>query len=454
MDAEGVANVAIKLEPVAGQPKVRVEIEDDSPDGFAQLSHAWTLFAESGKKGDPLLRGRFNLGEKMVIALCDEARVITTSGGVRFDDSGRHSLRERRPQGSLFAGVLRATRDQYHEMCDAAARLIVPSGIKATFNGKLVVPRIAIASFEDSLQTEIADESGVLRRVFRKTRVNIHEPLPGEQGCVYELGVPVVETGDKFHYDVQQKVPLGFERDNVPPAFLRLLRVLALNATFTRLTQDDANQPWAREAAGDKHASDDAIRTMADKRFGERRVSYDPSDPEANSLAFSKGYTVVTGSQCSAGEWEQMRRAAAITSAGKVTPSPKPYSRDPNAIPEELLPESEWTDGMKRTAEYATTLARRLMGVDITVRFTRANRQFAACYGARELTFEVGCLGRAWFDDVGSIEQDDLLIHEFGHEYSSDHLSAQYHKALTMLAAQLKHLAIEDPELFERFRAA
>ena len=312
---------------------------------------------------------------------------------------------------------------------------------------------MAIASFEDSLQTEVAGEDGVLRRVLRKARVNIYDPLPGETASVYELGIPVVETGDKYHYDVQQKVPLGFERDNVPPAFLRTLRVLALNATCSRIAQADANQPWAREAAGDRRASDNAVRIMADKRFGEKRVSYDPSDPEANSLAFSKGYTVVTGSQCSAEEWGRMREASAITPAGKVTPSPKPYSQDPDACPEDLVPESDWTDGMRRTAEYAIILAQRLMDVDITVRMTRANRQFAACYGGRQLTFEVSSLARSWFDDVGSIQQDDLLIHEFGHEYASDHLSSGYHRALTLLAAKLKQLALEDPALFGRFRA-
>src|SRR5580765_1522266 len=40
----------------------RISVEDDDPEGFKDLRHAFTLFAESLKKGDPEKRGRFNLG--------------------------------------------------------------------------------------------------------------------------------------------------------------------------------------------------------------------------------------------------------------------------------------------------------------------------------------------------------------------------------------------------------
>ena len=209
-------------------------------------------FAESEKKTDPTKRGRYNLGEKLVIAICDAAEIVTTVGGVKFDQSGRHSLRRTRPSGSIFTGTFRATRQQFGEICAAAFYLIVPSGVRTIFNGRELKPRIPIACFEQSLLTEVADEEGLLRRVTRKAHVDIYEPLPGEIPSVYEMGIPIVETNDKLHYDGQQKVPLTFERDNVPPAYLRTLRAFALNATFSTLTIEDANQSWAREAAADK----------------------------------------------------------------------------------------------------------------------------------------------------------------------------------------------------------
>jgi hypothetical protein len=46
---------------------------------------------------------------------------------------------------------------------------------------------------------------------------------------------------------------------------------------------------------------------------------------------------------------------------------------------------------------------------------------------------------------------DALLIHEFGHEYSGDHLSGDYHEALCKLGARLKRLALEKPEAMRVF---
>ena len=44
-----------------------------------------------------------------------------------------------------------------------------------------------------------------------------------------------------------------------------------------------------------------------------------------------------------------------------------------------------------------------------------------------------------------------LLIHEFGHQYSGDHLSEDYHKALCWLGAGLERLALEKSNEFRRF---
>lgn len=78
-----------------GRGRARIRVEDDNPDGFADLSHAYTLFADSAKKTDVKKRGRFNLGEKLVIAICDEAVIATTSGTIRFSGQGRTHHRER-----------------------------------------------------------------------------------------------------------------------------------------------------------------------------------------------------------------------------------------------------------------------------------------------------------------------------------------------------------------------
>src|SRR4028119_1041996 len=58
----------------------RLTVTDNDPSGFSDLAHSFTLFAESEKKGNAKLRGRFNLGEKFVLALCESAEVRSTKG--------------------------------------------------------------------------------------------------------------------------------------------------------------------------------------------------------------------------------------------------------------------------------------------------------------------------------------------------------------------------------------
>ena len=88
-----VTCVDVTLEPVAGTRNAQITVADDDPDGFADLRDAYTLFAESRKKGNAEQRGRFNLGEKLVLALAKAACIETTTGSVRFDEQGRHASR-------------------------------------------------------------------------------------------------------------------------------------------------------------------------------------------------------------------------------------------------------------------------------------------------------------------------------------------------------------------------
>src|ERR1035441_2731741 len=49
---EDTHKVEVGLQRIPGSKYVRVTVEDDNPNGFVDLSHAFTLFAESTKKQD------------------------------------------------------------------------------------------------------------------------------------------------------------------------------------------------------------------------------------------------------------------------------------------------------------------------------------------------------------------------------------------------------------------
>lgn len=444
-------HVNVTIAPVANKPFAEIIVEDNDPRGFSSLAHAFTLFAESEKKGDPTKRGRFNLGEKLVLALCTEASITSTKGSIVFDASGRSTSKRKTERGSVFRGLMRMTREEYTDVIAALDTLIAPDHCVTTINGKRLGARGFVCAFECTLPTEKADDEGILRRTARKTRVTLHEVSPGETATIYEMGIPIVETGDKWHCNIHQKVPLAIDRENVTPAYLRELRTYVLNETFAMLKgEEDATAAWVRDASADERAAPAAVERVLTERFGEKRVAFDPSDPEANKLAVSQGYTVIPGGALSAGEWRNVRTSNAALPAGKVTPSPKPFS--PDGSPLKMLARDKWTAGMKDIAAFASAIGALVIGGGATVTVDIANDTgwpFAAVFGQRCITFNAGRLGHRWFDK-GRRDPDvlRLIIHELAHHYSSDHLSKEYHDALCKVGARVTIAALEQPELF------
>jgi hypothetical protein len=477
LDEAGVTRIDITPAPVPGRPLADLAVEDDSPEGFKDLAHAYTLFAESYKRANPEQRGQYNFGEKLVLAICESASIATTKGTVVFDpDEGRiEKPRQKRERGSAFQGRIRLTREEFPEVCDYLRSLLLPDNVTVTFNGDRLLPRLPLRTFEASLETPVADESGVMRLRVRKTRVGVYEALPGEVPSLYEMGLPVVETGDRWHVSVGQKVLLNRDRDNVRPAYLQAVRVAVLNAAYDLLTTDEeATAPWCKLAGGDPRCSDAAIKHLIRLRFGEKVAAPDPSDTEAMKRFTLQGGTIVVG--LSKGEWANVKRAGAAPPAGQICPTARPYSTDPGARPVDLVPEEDWTDAIKNVAAYARFLAEELTGVKLVVSVVRTANNFAACYGGGRLDFNLFRLGHGWFEQGITEDVDELLIHEFGHQYSGDHLSEEYHDAprpasppgrtmpdsgdhlseeyhdaLCRLGARLKRLALEKPDVIRSF---
>jgi hypothetical protein len=452
LDEAGVTQIAVTLAPVPGRPLADLTVEDDSPEGFKDLSHAYTLFADSYKRANPEQRGQFNLGEKMVLAVCENASISTTKGTVVFDPAeGRiEKPRQKRERGSVFRGRIKLTREEYVEVADYLRSLLLPQSVVVTFNGDRLLPRKSIRTFEASLETLVADDQGVMRPRVRKAQVGIFEPLPGETPALYEMGLPVVETGDRWHVNVGQKVPLNRDRDNVKPSYLQAVRVAILNAAHDLLTsEEEATAGWCKLAGADPRCSEDAIKRLVRLRFGEKVAAPDPSDVEAMKRFQSQGGTIVVG--LSKGEWGNVKRAGAVLPAGQICPTAKPYSADPNADPVNVIPKEKWTEGMRNVAAYARFLADELMGVELAVSVVHTTNNFVAAYGSGRLDFNLLRLGHRWFEQGATEDVDRLLIHEFGHQYSGDHLCEEYHEALCKLGAGLKKLALEKPEELRRF---
>lgn len=451
LDEDGVQNVDIEVGPVSGKDLVLVVVADDAPLGFADLRHAYTIFGESYKKGESGKAGRFNLGDKLFIAAAvnsheDGVSLVSTTGGLVFcNKHGRRRSNQRTVAGSFIQGYLKATRGEYeNEIIPFLRSLLLPEGIKVTLNGEKLLARTPVYEFRATLPTVLADSDGVLRPTKRETTIRVFDPLPDEKASIYELGMPVVDTGDRWHYDIQQKVPLGLQRDNVTPAYLKLVRALVLNEMHSRIKPEEASNAWVREATSSKVVVPAAVETVLNHRFGEKRVVYDPSDPEANNNAVANGFNVIHGRSLNKDEWENVKTKAPVASAGAAFPTAKPYSDDPSAPLVEVLPESEWTQGIATVVNFSKWLHWQLFGVKLEVKvlnhasWLKAN--FLAAYARGHLDLNPAKLGDFFFNGFSSSSSDkvlELLIHEFGHWYSPNHLSEEYHEGLCKIGAKL-----------------
>lgn len=428
---------------------VSIKVEDDDPDGFQFLHHAWTLFAESVKKADPEKRGRFNLGEKLVLAACTSAHLVTTKGNVSWDSAGRHEGLGSTKQGSVFSAKLQMTEDEFDDVLRQIKTVLPPEGVETTLNGSPIRYRKPLRTFQVQLPTEIADPEGNLKPTRRVARVEVHEAMPWERASIYEMGIPVVETGDKWHVNVMQKVPLNSDRDNVTPGFLQKVRTAVLNEMYDQIEEEDSTDTWVRAATADKDVLPEAVEKVMTERFGENRVVVDPSDPEGTKIAMSKGYQVVFPGALSKGEWKNVRSSGAILPAGKVTPSPKPYSSD--GRPERVKPESEWTPEMRRRVDFCRKLFSELIGQLLSVSIVvEPMEPWAANFGGNKLCLNYGRLGKRWFALPNrAVEVLDLLLHEYVHHTAKDHLSHEMHERATRLGAELANLCLDKPGMFK-----
>lgn len=441
----------IVLEKLPGRPFALLRVSDDDPEGFANIAHAYTLFADSVKKDDPTKRGRFNFGEKLVLALCKEALIKTTKGTVTFYEDGRRiKSRDKTESGSICEFIIRMTQAEYDECCTDVHRLIPP--IPTTFNGVPLTHPEPLCSFVVKLPTVKSDDEGNLSRTVRKTTVEIYERWgDGEAACIYEMGIPVVETGDRYHINVQQKVPMTLDRANVPPAYLRRLRAEVLNHVHDRLTPEEASETWVTDAVGHKDISHEAVQSAMEARFGEKRAVFDLSDTEANNRLTSKGYNIIAGGTFGKSAWDNIKAAGALVPSGKIDPTMKPY--DPSSDKTvDIVPEVQWTENIHCVVTFAKWLAKELMRIDLKVRIVRTTSGFSACYGRGHLDLNLFRLGHRWFQGWDLERIVDLLIHEFGHQYAGNHLSEDYYHALTKLAGKVAVLALEQPEGFSKER--
>lgn len=434
---ENITRVDVTMDPVPGVPKVDLTVADDSPDGFRDLADSYSMFRTSYKLDNPEQRGRFNVGEKLLLAVADEARIMSTTGSVIFGEKGRTTGRKKTDAGSVLTARLRMTREEYEEAIAFAGLLIPPQGIRTSINGRVLPERTPEGEREESLDTEVAGPDGGFSYRYRKTTVRVYLTRPGEKPHLYEMGIPVDEIECPWHVEVMQKIPLSLDRSSVRYGYVDRVQRVAAEIMADRMTEEDARAGWASTALITM-ADDEAVRKIVKKRFG-RAVTYDPSAPESNKLAVDAGYALVHGGELTRLAWDSVRRAGALQPAGHLFPDGRVDS-SPDGVPP--IPRSKWTDEMKTVAEYAGRFAQHVVERAMTVAFfDDAGLSFSALCGHGLIAFNLGAPDVG--DAVRELDQekiDAILIHETAHVKVEDHLTHAYHRECCRIGARSRSL--------------
>jgi hypothetical protein len=449
---EDITKVEVTLTSPDSNGHSVLRVVDDSTKGWLNLEHAYTMFAESVKKGKSEKRGRFNAGEKDVLALAIDAKLTTVSGQVLFNQDGTRTMtNEKRDRGSELVARFMLTSDEHMRICQHAKLLIPPKNIVTIFNGEVIPYRRPAGSFEDTLPIPLADKEGIMRNVERKTKVNLYETLPEEKAMIYEMGIPIVElSDDKWHVNVMQKVPLSRDRDNVNPSYLRRIRVGVLNAKFEDLvTETDNGATWVTEALASRKSTDDAVKHVLTGRYGNKYVTRDVSDVGSAKEAVSKGFNIIEGGSLPKDAWERVKAVRNPDGTPLMLTSRDVAPTDIDVNLDKVVPPHKWTPAMTHYAALVERIAPRLIDRTVTVQYINDDGdRLQGCFKWTEGQMTINLAHHNVESDSDNYE---LLIHELAHNtlHNNDHLHKIFYETVTQLGAKLAMIALERPKVFE-----
>ncbi len=418
-------------------------VEDDGP-GFRNASDAYTILGSTYKRARPDLRGRFNLGEKEVIAVSRSAVVETVGKRIIFAENGeRREEATIRTKGTRVELILPWSPKKVEQTIVRMKRLLPPKNVKYSVNGEIVPYREPYKTFETTLETVLL-EKGFMRRTMRKTQVELHKPAFQDPPMLFELGIPVQRIECAFHVDVRQKIPMNPNRDAAKPSYLKHLYAEVLNQTIMEVPEDKISQGWIRQAVEDSRTMPEVVKQVVQKRFGEKVVLWS-SDRQANEKAVEADYESVRPKELSRLERKRFVEVGGLKHASDI------FSGDPDEEAKrskEVKPNQD----MLRIADYAKRLAKALVNREIRVRFySKFGDGVAATYDqvTGTLSFNIATLGYDWFKQGITADTTAIILHELGHENPDYAHGPAFRRNLETVAGKAVMLALHQPDIFE-----
>lgn len=445
-DEPDVTTCVVDIRPTE-RGVITITASDDGG-GFSNIDDSFTLFAPTPKQKDAEVRGRFNLGEKELISIARDAKIETVGHTVTFPASGGKTIRKNsRTSGTVITVTLQGRKDQIDHTVAKLRSFLPPVGMKYIVNDLQVQNREPLHGKTAKLPTILATAFGQpIRRTERNTKLHLYAPLPGAKAQIYEMGIPIQRIDMPYDVNVMQKVPLPPNRDVVAPGYLQAIFAETLAATVGDLDGEGASAPWVKIAIEDRNrTSDDTVKTVMNKRFGNKVLISLPFDKDANENAFSAGYDLVNGRSLSPVERERYKENGLATTAGFSNfAGPHPFlPLNPKAI----------TADMEKVGDYAQWLSSRLLGFRCNIGWFKGGNKLLACYAKAAgpaaigtLVFNIDTLRPGFFTNCPTKDQTSLILHELAHQNGSEERSHgdEYIGTLAGLAASLYHTVQAD----------
>jgi len=420
-------------------------VEDDGP-GFRNASDAYTILGSTYKRARPDLRGRYNLGEKEIIAIAKSATIETTGIRIIFAENGeRREETTNRTKGTLIKLVLPWSAKKVEQTVAKMKRLLPPQNVTYTVNGDTVPYREPYKTFEATLETVLLSK-GYMRKTMRKTEVHLYKMGFQDPPMLFELGIPVQRIDCAFHVDVRQKAPLTPNRDVVKTTYLKDLYAEVLNHTIDEVPEEKISQPWVRQAVEDTRTTPDVVKAVMKKRFGDKALLWS-SDIRSNERAAESDYEIIRPKTLSTTERERFVSVGGLQHTSDVFPSDTEVDKRSKDV--------EPNPSMQVIADYAKRLAKVLVNRNVTVRFySLFGEGVAACYSRTFgiLSFNVATLGYEWFDQGITADTTAIILHEIAHQAKDpDYEHGRvFRRTLEALAGKTVMLALEQPALFKK----
>jgi len=258
---------------------------------------------------------------------------------------------------------------------------------------------------------------------------------------LYEMGIPVCEIECDFSLDVQQKVPLSFDRDKVSVSYLKDLYGHVLNVVHQDIEKENSSNQWVRMGTASDHINKEAVDNIVKKRYGSKVVIANPMDKCSIDDAISKNYNVVYGNEMSKEEWNNIRRHESMESSSKLFGST--VTNEYEVVKPTII--------QTKISYFIKKIAREYLSINVGIRFITSKKiHHMAEYGNELLTFNLSMVpNEYWLLKNNMIQQEllELIIHELAHEKGL-HYEESYHQCITYLAVSLVYKMKSDRNWF------